>query len=265
MLRACPASSSPALAARLPFRPASSFSSARCTSSSAAILPPSSAGDDFSMPAAAPSRACKSLTQVSAFSPVIASTRRTPAATPPSATILNRPMSPVRATCVPPQSSRDDPMSSTRTSSPYFSPNNIIAPVFLASSIGSTRARVAAFASTSRLTSRSTSAISAAVIGWPCAKSKRVLSTSTSEPFCCTCGPRTSRSALCSRCVAEWLRMIARRWLVATAAVTASPIFSVPDSSRPACAKAPPLIFCVSVTLKPFSAREKGWDEGLSD
>ena len=42
----------------------------------------------------------------SALSPVTASTRRMPAATPPSATILKRPMSPVRCTCVPPQSSR---------------------------------------------------------------------------------------------------------------------------------------------------------------
>ena len=49
-------------------------------------------------------------------------------------------MSPVRCTCVPPQSSRLEPMSSTRTSSPYFSPNSIIAPSFCASSIGITRA-----------------------------------------------------------------------------------------------------------------------------
>ena len=44
---------------------------------------------------------------------VTASTRRTPAATPLSATILNTPMSPVRCTCVPPHSSRLEPMSST--------------------------------------------------------------------------------------------------------------------------------------------------------
>src|SRR5258705_8328544 len=62
-------------------------------------------------------------TQASAPSPVAASTRRTPAATPPWDVILKKPMSPVRATCVPPHSSRDEPMSRTRTSSPYFSPN----------------------------------------------------------------------------------------------------------------------------------------------
>ncbi|CFU02720.1 Uncharacterised protein [Bordetella pertussis] len=60
--------------------------------------------------------------------------RRTPAATPPSDTTLNRPMSPVRRTCVPPHSSREKPMSSTRTVSPYFSPNSAIAPPLTASS-----------------------------------------------------------------------------------------------------------------------------------
>ena len=40
-------------------------------------------------------------------------------------------------TCVPPQSSRDTPSTSTtRTSSPYFSPKSIIAPSFRASAIG---------------------------------------------------------------------------------------------------------------------------------
>ena len=51
-------------------------------------------------------------------------------------------MSPVRCTCVPPHSSRLEPMSSTRTVSPYFSPNSIMAPVFLAASMSITRACV---------------------------------------------------------------------------------------------------------------------------
>ncbi len=107
-----------------------------------------------------------------------------PAATPPSPVILNSPMSPVRATCVPPQSSRELPMSRTRTSSPYFSPKSIIAPCFCASAIGMTRASVGAFAMISALTIVSTRRISSSVIGALCAKSKRVLSGSTSEPFC---------------------------------------------------------------------------------
>ena len=71
--------------------------------------------------------------------PVSASMRRTPAATALSPTIVTRPMSPVRATWVPPHSSIENgavgvvaadraPMETTRTSSPYFSPNSASAP-----------------------------------------------------------------------------------------------------------------------------------------
>ena len=67
-----------------------------------------------------------------ALSPVIASIRRTPAAIALSDTILNRPICPVAFTCVPPHSSTDSPKRITRTESPYFSPNSIIAPISLA-------------------------------------------------------------------------------------------------------------------------------------
>ena len=82
--------------------------------------------------------------------PVSASTRLTPAATPDSDVITNAPISPVRSTCVPPQSSREKtseelfaavvaevvlPIVTTRTCSPYFSPNNAMAPASLASAI----------------------------------------------------------------------------------------------------------------------------------
>ena len=44
-------------------------------------------------------------------------------------------MSPVRCTCVPPHSSvENSPIPITRTSSPYFSPNNAMAPALMASS-----------------------------------------------------------------------------------------------------------------------------------
>ena len=57
-------------------------------------------------------------------SPVMASMRRTPAEMLLSETILNTPMSPVRVTCVPPHSSLlKSGMETTRTCSPYFSPN----------------------------------------------------------------------------------------------------------------------------------------------
>src|SRR3970040_2331299 len=54
--------------------------------------------------------------------------RRTPAATPDSPWKWNRPICPVVRTWVPPHSSRDTPgTSTTRTRSPYFSPNSAMA------------------------------------------------------------------------------------------------------------------------------------------
>ena len=113
----------------------------------------------------------------------------------------------VRATCVPPQSSRlKPPMSTTRTRSPYFSPNSAITPSALASSsdfsvmVSGTSARIFS------LTIASTRAISSAVIAALWVKSKRRRSASTSEPDCSAPSPSTLRSAWCSRCVAVWLR-----------------------------------------------------------
>ena len=88
--------------------------------------------------------------------PVRASRRRTPAATPASATIEIRPISPVRRTWVPPQSSTDQPrplpvgspIDTTRTSSPYFSPNRARAPEFFASSTLIRRVSTGVFCST---------------------------------------------------------------------------------------------------------------------
>src|SRR5499433_328514 len=68
--------------------------------------------------------------------PVSASIRRTPAATALSPSAAMTPISPVRLTCVPPHNSTDQPMvlpppspmATTRTSSPYFSPNSARAP-----------------------------------------------------------------------------------------------------------------------------------------
>ena len=164
--------------------------------------------------------------------------------------ILNRPISPVRVTCVPPHSSRELPISSTRTSSPYFSPNNIMAPVFCADSISITRACVAWLAIISAFTICSTLATSASVTGTLCTKSKRVFSVSTSEPFCCTCSPNTSRKALCMRWVAEWLRIVLARACVSTLAAIWSPTFKVPVLSTPWWPNTCAWIFCVSSTAK---------------
>src|SRR6185312_10503636 len=83
--------------------------------------------------------------------PVTASTRLTPLATALSPTSLTSPISPVAAVCVPPQSSVEkSPIFTTRTRSPYFSPNSAIAPYsWIATSIGtSTIVCTAVFAST---------------------------------------------------------------------------------------------------------------------
>ena len=70
--------------------------------------------------------------------PVTASMRRTPAATPRSERMRRAPICSVLSQCVPPQSSTDHGASgpstvTTRTVSPYFSPNMAIAPLARAS------------------------------------------------------------------------------------------------------------------------------------
>ena len=63
-----------------------------------------------------------------------ASTRLTPEATAPSDTTLKSPICPVASRCVPPHSSVEkSPILMTRTRSPYFSPNNAMAPLLRAS------------------------------------------------------------------------------------------------------------------------------------
>ena len=75
------------------------------------------------------------LKSVEGIGPVTARMRRVPEAMDSSLVILNRPMSPVARTCVPPQSSFENASPSTspgtvstRTCSAYFSPNRAIAP-----------------------------------------------------------------------------------------------------------------------------------------
>ncbi|MOA01661.1 hypothetical protein D3C78_1210820 [compost metagenome] len=113
-----------------------------------------------------------------------------------------------------------------------------------------TRACVSLLARISAFTRRSISRIWASVTGALCVKSKRVRSALTRLPFCCTCSPSTSCKALCMMCVTEWLRMVAARSSVFTAADTASPTFRLPVSSVPWWPNTSALIFCVSCTAK---------------
>jgi len=111
---------------------------------------------------------------------VSASILLVPAATPDSEIILNSPIFDVLATCVPPQNSfENSPMQTTRTVSPYFSPNSAVAPVFLASSIVITCVTTGMASAIFSLTIFSTFSSSSAVMLWKCAKSNLNLSGST--------------------------------------------------------------------------------------
>ena len=130
-----------------------SFSKARLPSFNCLTLSTRSVGEDLTISLNC-LRICSSrLISAKAPFPVTASTRRTPAEIPVSLMILNKPMSPVRFTWQPPQNSTEysPPIVTTRTSSPYFSPNKANAPRFFASSKGMTSlltselARISAF------------------------------------------------------------------------------------------------------------------------
>ncbi|MNT17394.1 hypothetical protein D3C72_1525400 [compost metagenome] len=160
-------------------------------------------------------------------------------------------MSPVRCTWVPPQSSTEKPppMVSTRTCSPYFSPNSAVAPLALAVSMSVSSVSTSLLLRISALTMSSSSFNCSGLMASKWLKSKRRRWLSTSEPFCCTWSPSTRRRAACSRWVAEWFRAVAWRTEASTWAVTPAPMRRVPWSTTPWCRKAPPALV-VSRTSK---------------
>ena len=201
--------------------------------------------------------------------PVTPSIRLTPAATEDSDVILNKPSFAVLSTCVPPQSSvENSPILTTRTTSPYFSPNSAIAPIFLADSISESVVVTGSPSRMYELTSDSTARSSSGVTAAKCVKSKRTWCSSTYEPACSTCLPRTVRSAACKRCAAEWLRMVATRLVSLISARTVSPFFNVPLTmrqkwiytpsvflvSKTVTAASPPVMIPTSPTCPPLSA-----------
>jgi len=118
------------------------------------------------------------------------------AALEPSETIAKIPISAVLATWVPPQSSREtSSTSTTRTQSPYFSPNSAIAPSASASARSMCIARTGRLALIQSITRSSIPRSSSSVSGAPWVKSKRSLSGRTAEPAWRTWVPRRSRSA----------------------------------------------------------------------
>ena len=92
----------------------------------------------------------------------------------------------------------------TRTVSPYFSPNRAMAPVFFASSRLISSVTTESPAWISLFTISSTRLISSGVMAEKWVKSKRRRSLVTKEPACSTWSPRTVRSALWSKWVALW-------------------------------------------------------------
>ena len=159
-------------------------------------------------------------------------------------------MSPVARQCVPPHSSMLKPgTDTTRTVSPYFSPNSAIAPPAIASSVRFTSVCTGVLTNTCEFTMRSISSSCSRGIGEKCTKSKRSRSGATSDPACFTCEPSTLRSAAWSRCVAVWLRRVASRRASSTTAVAASPAFTVPLVTWTTWTRGPPVASrCIAST-----------------
>ncbi len=183
--------------------------------------------------------------------------RRIPAATPDSEIIRNKPISPVRCTWVPPQSSTEkpSPIVNTRTLSPYFSPKSAIAPLDLASFISHKSVCTAELIWICWLTRLSISFNWFCVTASKCEKSKRKRSESTNEPFWVTCSPKILRSAACIRCVAEWFNAVAWRTWLSTRAVTLLPTEIAPSSTFTRCKCAAPCFWQspTSIQLLPNS------------
>ena len=110
---------------------------------------------------------------------------------------------------MPPQSSRaQSPTETTRTWSPYFSPNSAIAPERTASSWVITSACTPRSASTRSLTRASTSFIADCGTAPEAEKSKRNRPGEFSEPAWVAVSPSASRNALCTMWVAVCERLI---------------------------------------------------------
>ena len=153
---------------------------------------------------------CSRAKNLYASTPTSASTRRTPAPMEDSLSNLITPSCPERATCVPPHSSRaHSPTLTTRTTSPYFSPNNAMAPSSLAFAWLILSAVTSRLSSNKVLTRDSTSFKTLTGTDPVAGKSKRNRPGEFSEPACVAVSPRISRNALCTIWVAVWAREIA--------------------------------------------------------
>ena len=118
---------------------------------------------------------------------------------------------------MPPQSSRaHSPTETTRTSSPYFSPNSAIAPTSTACAWVITSACTSRSSASSEFTRASTSCSTDGGTAALALKSNRNRPGAFSEPACVAVSPSASRIALCTMCVAVCARLIARRRCTST-------------------------------------------------
>ncbi len=124
-------------------------------------------------------------------------------------------------------------MVTTRTRSPYFSPNSAMAPCFLASSIPMTSARTSRSRASTSLIFCSTSVITAVGTADGEPKSKRKRPGWFSEPAWAAVGPRASRSAWWVRWVAEWARAMALRRRSSIEAWALAPTVTSPTWTTP--------------------------------
>ncbi len=168
-------------------------------------------------------------------------------------------MSPVRRTCVPPHSSTDQPMAlplpspmaTTRTSSPYFSPNSARAPDAIASSTAISRVVTGEFCSTMSLAISSTSLeLGRAdrlgmreIEAQPVGRHQRAL----------------LRDVIAEHLAQRLVQQMRRRMVLRgsrrdahdrPSSATGTPTLSVPSSTAPACTNRSPAFFSVSVTWK---------------
>ena len=182
---------------------------ARAASRRAPAARPATRAADPRRRAACATRAARARARRGRSAPRCGARRRRSRTAP---TIRNEPMSPVACACVPPHSSVDGPKLTTRTRSPYFSSKIAIAPeaqrVLVRLLVDARRAGCAGSARSRGPRPRAPARRRAPE---SCVKSKRSRSGPTSDPACVTCGPSTSRSAQCRRCVPEWLRTVAAR------------------------------------------------------
>ena len=174
------------------------------------------------------------------------------------------PILPTWSTWVPPHSSRlqpSSPMETTRTMSPYFSPNRCMAPRAMASSNFISLVVTARLSRSLSLTRSSTAEITdlaGALDHW---KSKRRRFEASSEPRWVACGPSSSRSALCTMCVAVCERAMAPRRARSMLALTSAPTTSVPSVRRHWWTMRSLMGFCTSSTSStaPSSDRISAW------